>query len=423
MHGLFPYLSFLKIRATLGKVGNDKVGGSRFMYLADPFGINGGALLERPNGENPYGYNFGTGNGGYATQPGAWEMQKNNPDVTWETAVKQNYAVDIQFFNDRLKTSFDYYKEHRTNILLQNYATPVIVGYAPALSNYGIVDSWGWELSVGWNDRINNDFGYWARFNLSYNDNKIIRDGQAPQSYDYQKTAGHRIGARSQLLFWGYYDETADQRYKEQYGVPIPAQLKANDKLNPGDPIYVDLNEDGKIDDNDRSLDFGKTDDPRFIAGLNFGFDWKGLSLAAQFTGAWEVTRSISGAFRTPFDNPAGDGKGGLLKTHLEDSWTVDNTNAEYPRPTLTYTKHTYTNSTLWEKDASYIRCKSLQLAYNFDMGWMKKLGIKSLQLSLSAYNLFTISKYKWGDPENRASSSPDYPLTRTYTAGLKVGF
>ena len=423
MHGLFPYLSFLKIRATLGKVGNDKVGGSRFMYLADPFGINGGALLERPNGENPYGYNFGTGNGGYATQPGAWEMQKNNPDVTWETAVKQNYAVDIQFFNDRLKTSFDYYKEHRTNILLQNYATPVIVGYVPALSNYGIVDSWGWELSVGWNDRINNDFGYWARFNLSYNDNKIIRDGQAPQSYDYQKTAGHRIGARSQLLFWGYYDETADQRYKEQYGVPIPAQLKANDKLNPGDPIYVDLNEDGKIDDNDRSLDFGKTDDPRFIAGLNFGFDWKGLSLAAQFTGAWEVTRSISGAFRTPFDNPAGDGKGGLLKTHLEDSWTVDNTNAEYPRPTLTYTKHTYTNSTLWEKDASYIRCKSLQLAYNFDMGWMKKLGIKSLQLSLSAYNLFTISKYKWGDPENRASSSPDYPLTRTYTAGLKVGF
>ena len=106
------------------------------------------------------------------------------------------------------------------------------------------------------------------------------------------------------------------------------------------------------------------------------------------------MTRSISGAFRTPFDNPAGDGKGGLLKTHLEDSWTVDNTNAEYPRPTLTYTKHTYTNSTLWEKDASYIRCKSLQLAYNFDMGWMKKLGIKSLQLSLSAYNLFTISKY-----------------------------
>ena len=422
MEDLHPYLSFFKIRATLGKVGNDKIGGNRFMYLADPFGVNGGSLIERNDGVN-YGYNFGTGNGGYATQPGAWEMAKNNPDITWETAVKQNYAADIQFFNDRLKTSFDYYREHRTNILLQNEAASTILGYTPAMTNHGIVDSWGWELSIGWNDMIGKDFSYWARFNLSYNDNKIIQDGQAPQQYDYQKTAGHRIGARSQYLFWGYYDETAPQRYQEQYGVPMPEQLKPNAKLNPGDPIYVDLNGDGKVDGNDTSREFGKTDDPRYIAGLNLGASWKGLSLAVQFSGAWDVTRSISGAFQQPFYNAAGDGQGGLLSTHLTDSWTPDNTNAEYPRPTLAYAKHTYAGSTLWEKDASYFRCKSLQLAYNFDMGWQKKLGIKNLQLSFSAYNLFTITGYKWGDPENRASSSPDYPLTRTYTVGLKVGF
>ncbi len=423
MDNTHTWLSFLKLRATLGKVGNDKVGGSRFMYLSDPFGINGGALLERPVGENPYGYNFGTGNNGYATQPGAWEMQKNNPDLTWETAVKQNYAVDAEFLNYRLKASFDYYREHRTNILLQNYSAPDILGYTPAMTNYGIVDSWGWELSLAWNDMIGSDFSYYARFNLSYNDNKIIQDGQAPQSYDYMKTAGHRIGSRSQLKFWGYYDETADARYEAEYGTPIPAQLKENKKLNPGDPIYVDLNGDGKIDGNDYSRELGKTDDPRFIAGLNFGFAWKGLSLATQFTGAWEVTRSIGGAFQQPFYNAAGDGKGGLLKSHLYDSWSNENPNATYPRPTLAYKNHTYASSTLWEKDASYVRLKSIQLAYNFDMPWMKKIGVKSLQLSFSAYNLFTISGYKWGDPENRASSSPDYPLTRTYTAGLKVGF
>ncbi len=423
MENLHPYLSFLKIRATIGKVGNDKIGGSRFMYLADPYGINGDALLVGfYRNQLGYGYNFGTGNGGYATQPGAWEMQKNNPDVTWEKAIKQNYAVDVQFFNDRLKASFDYYREHRTDILLQNNNTSAIIGYKPAMENYGIVDSWGWELSVGWND-FAGDFGYYARFNLSYNDNKIIRDGQAPQSYDYMKTAGHRIGARSQLLFWGYYDETADARYMEEYGKPIPEQLKANKDLNYGDPIYVDLNGDGKIDGNDYSRDFGKTDDPRFIAGLNLGGSWKGLSLALQFTGAWEVTRSISGAFQQPFYNAAGDGQGGLLKTHLEDSWTEDHRDAEYPRPTLAYMKHTYAASTLWEKDASYFRCKSAQIAYDFNMPWMKKLGIRQLQLSVSAYNLFTVSKYMWGDPENRASSSPSYPLTRTYTAGIKVGF
>ena len=424
MEGLQPWLSFLKFRATLGKVGNDKIGGSRFMYLSDPFGINGSAVLERPTSENPYGYNFGTGNGVYGTLPGAWEMQKNNPDLTWEKAVKQNYGVEIQFFNDRLKTSFDYYKEHRTDILLQNYNASTILGYTPAMTNFGVVDSWGWELSVGWSDFVGKDFSYWARFNLSYNDNKIKRDGQAPQTYDYQKTVGHRIGSRLQKLFWGYYDDTAVARYEAQYGEgSFPTQLKPNDKLNPGDPIYVDLNGDGKIDDNDSSYDFGKTDDPRFIAGLNFGGSWRGISLSMQFTGAWDVTRSIGGAFQTPFYNAAGDGQGGLLKTHLLDSWSEDHPNAEYPRPTLAYAKHTYTSSTLWEKDASYLRCKSLQVAYDFDMAWMKKLGMRNLQLSFSSYNLFTFTKYKWGDPENRASSSPDYPLTRTYTIGLKVGF
>lgn len=422
MEGLHPYLSFMKLRATLGKVGNDKIGGSRFMYLSDPYGVNAGDLIERNTSVN-HAYNFGTGNGVYATQPGAWEMSKNNPDLTWETAVKQNYAVDIQFFNDRLKTSFDYYREHRDNILLLNESSSTLLGYSPAMTNYGIVDSWGWELSIGWNDMIGRDFSYWARFNLSFNDNVIKRDGQAPQEKEYQKTVGHRIGARSQYLFWGYYDSTAARRYEEEFGKPLPTQLKPNDKLNPGDPIYVDLNRDGKIDANDTSRDYGKTDDPRYIAGLNLGASWKGLQLTMQFTGAWDVTRSIAGTFRQPFYNSAGNDQGGLLKTHLYDSWSEENPNAIYPRPTISYKGHTYAGSTLWEKDASYFRCKSMQLAYNFDMPWQKKVGIKNLQLSFSAYNLFTCTKYKWGDPENRASSSPDYPLTRTYTVGLKVGF
>ena len=69
------------------------------------------------------------------------------------------------------------------------------------------------------------------------------------------------------------------------------------------------------------------------------------------------------------------------------------------------------------------MRCKTMQVAYDFNMPWMKKLGLSQFQLSLSAYNLFTLTHYKWGDPENRASSNPSYPLTRTYTAGLKVAF
>ncbi|MDE6648304.1 MAG: TonB-dependent receptor [Muribaculaceae bacterium] len=423
MEGLQPWLSFLKFRVSLGKVGNDKLPSQlRFGYLPDSFGVNSGSLWNRNADASYYAYWFGIANGGSA-QPGAWEMQKNNPDITWETAVKQNYAVEAKFFNNKLSASFDYYKEHRDNILLQNYNAANILGYNPPMTNYGVVDSWGWELSVGWNDFVGKDFNYYVKFNLSYNDNKIIKDGQAPQSYDYQKTVGHRIGSRSQLQFWGYYDETAEQRYLDEFGVAMPEQIKSNDLLNPGDPIYVDQNGDGKIDGNDYTRNLGLTDDPRFIAGLNLGGSWKGLTLALQFSGAWDVTRSISGAFMMPFWNAATDGQGGLLKTHLYDSWSVDNPNAEYPRPTISYTSHTYAGSTLWEKDASYFRCKSAQIAYDFNMPWMKKIGVSRLRLSLSGYNLFTFTKYKWGDPENRASSSPDYPVTRTYTLGLTVGF
>ena len=423
MSSLFPYLSFLKLRVSLGKVGNDKLPNSlRFGYLPDAFGVNNGTLWERWGQASGYAYQFGVG-AAAATQLAAYEMQKNNPDITWETAVKQNYAIEANFFSDRLKATFDYYRENRKNILLQNYNSPVILGYNPAMTNYGEVNSWGWELSLGWYDNIGSDFNYSVRFNLSYNDNKIIRDGQAPQSYDYMKTAGHRIGCRSQLKFWDYYDDTAAERYQAEFGKPLPEQLKSNSSLNPGDPIYVDLNGDGKIDGNDYSLELGKTDDPRFLAGLMLGASWKGWTFSAQFTGAWDVTRSISGAFRVPFWNAAGDAKGGLLLEHYKDSWSEDNPNATYPRPTIAYTTHTYAESTLWEKDASYVRCKSLQLAYDFNMPWMKKIGLNQLRLSFSAYNLFTITGYKWGDPENRASSSPDYPLTRTYTAGLVVGF
>lgn len=418
MQGLNPWLSFLKFRVSLGKVGNDKVGGNRFMYLADPFVVNNVGKFERGG----YGYLFGISDS-QAIQLGATQTAVNNPDVTWETSVKQNYAVEANFFNNQLKASFDYYRDNRKNILLQNMNVASILGYAVPYTNYGEVKSWGWELSVGWSQFIRNDFSYNIRFNLSYNDNIIVRDGQARQQEEYMKTAGHRIGSRYQYLFWGYYDETADARYQEEYGKPIPEQIKANDKLNYGDPIYVDLNGDDKIDGNDMSYDFGKTDDPRFIAGLTLGLQWKGLTFNAQFTGAWDVTRSLEGAFREPFWNAGGDHQGGLLIYHLNDSWKEDNRDAEYPRATAAYTDHTYAGSTLWEKDASYVRLKSAQLAYDFNMPWQKKLGLTQLRLSLSAYNLFTISKYKWGDPENRASRSPSYPLTRTYTVGLTVGF
>ena len=415
-------VSFLKLRASWGLVGNDKVSAKRFMYIADPYNVNQAALLERTGKDTgAFGYNFGIENG--TTSKGAVEASKNYPDVSWEKAFKQDYGIDINFLDDRLRANFDYYKEHRKDILAQDRTVPGMLGFDVPYTNFGVVDSWGWELSLNWQDKIGSDFRYWVKANLSYNQNEIVEDRQAPQKNDYMYTKGHRIGSRSLYQFWKFYYQGAEADYEQEFGSPFPVQFVSD--LKPGDALYVDLDKDGKIDPNDMIVGTGHTDDPEYIAGLSFGCAWKGFTFNAQMTGAWNVTRLISDVFRRPFTASGNANYGGLLQYHIDNTWTVENPNpnAEYPRATWANADQNYANSTLYEKDSKYLRLKTLQIAYDFKFPFMKKLGLNQLQLALSGYNLLTFSPYIWGDPEARASNSPSYPLQRTYTASLKLGF
>ena len=411
-------VSFMKIRGSWGLVGNDKIDGSRFMYLPDPYAVNDGSLFARGG----RGYNFGIENN--TNYMGAYESSKNNPDVTWENAFKQDYGVDIFFLKDRLQATFDYYKEHRKDILLRDATAPGIIGFQTPPANLGVVDSHGWELTLKWNDKVGNDFRYWANVNLSYNQNEIKELKEKPYNNAYQYQKGHRIGARSQYLFFGFYDENTPAEYKKKYGEDFPTQLVGSNLKN-GDAVYVDLDHNGKIDENDMSRDYGYTDDPRYIVGLNFGFTWKNISFSTQWTGAWDVTRSISGVFRQPFVNRTGIKNGGLLQYHIDHTWDPNHPGQdyEYPRATWDNGVNNYANSTLYEKDAKYLRLKALEIAYDFHFPLMKKMGMHQLQLAFSGYNLLTFTPYLWGDPETNASSSPSYPLQKTYTLSLKVGF
>ena len=415
-------VSFLKLRASWGLVGNDKVNAKRFMYIPDPYNVNQSALLERTGKDTgAFGYNFGIENG--TTSKGAVEASKNYADVSWEKAFKQDYGVDINFLDDRLRATFDYYKEHRKDILAQDMTVPGMLGFNVPYTNFGEVDSWGWELSLNWQDKIGKDFRYWAKLNLSHNQNEIIVNRQAPQANDYMYTKGHRIGSRSLYKFWKFYYEGAEADYEAEFGSPFPTQFVS--ELKPGDAVYVDLDKNGKIDDNDVMVGMGHTDDPEYIAGLSFGFAWKNFTFNAQLTGAWNVSRLISDVFRRPFTASGNTTYGGLLQYHVDNTWTTENPSqdSEYPRATWTNADQNYANSTLYEKDSKYLRLKTLQIAYDFHFPLMKKLGLNQLQLALSGYNLLTFSPYIWGDPEARASNAPSYPLQRTYTASLKLGF
>ncbi len=410
-------VSFLKLRASWGLVGNDKIGGSRFMYLSDPYTVNDETLATRRG----YAYNFGIENS--TVFKGAYENAKNNPNVTWEKAFKQDYGIDINFLDDRLRSTFDYYKEHRTDILLRDYTAPAMVGYEIPYANLGVVDSWGWELSLKWQDKIGKQFRYWVNMNLSYNQNEIKEKKEAPLNNDYQYEKGHRIGSRYQYQFFRFYDADTPRLYEETFGRPFPKQLV---DLQDGDAVFVDLDGNGIIDENDKTRTLGYTNDPEYIAGLNMGFSWKDWEFSAQWTAAWNVSRMISDVFRYPFVDKTTKDRGGLLKYHVEHTWNPDNPGQDYEYPRATWTNgavNNYQDCTLYEKDAKYLRLKTLMVAYNMHFPFLEKLGINRAQLALSGYNLLTFTPYIWGDPETRASASPSYPLQRTYTASLKVNF
>lgn len=398
------YVGYMKLRASVGKVGNDKIGGDRFMYTDDAYVLGGG-------------YNFGINVG---NKGGAYEGAKHNPDVTWETAVKQNYGIDMAFLDDRLKASFDYFIEHRDNILVRDYSAPALLGFTLPYANLGKVDSWGYEISVKWNDKIGKNFRYWIEPNISYNQNEIKEMKEAPQNYAYLMEKGHRIGSRSVRQFWRYYGPESAELYRQQFGMDFPEHAGG---LEYGDATYVDLNGDGVIDANDFSRELKTyTDDPEFMAGMNMGFQWKDFTVTMQWTGAWNVSRMLDETFRQPLGDTYGKG---LLLYQYENTWTLDNPsqNSAYPRISATHNRNNTAGSTLFVADAKYLRLKSMQVTYNFRFPFMQKIGMNTCALSLSGYNLFTMTPFKWGDPESRTSDRPSYPLTRTFALSLKLGF
>lgn len=396
---LKPIVNFLKFRVSIGLVGNDNTNGGRFLYMADPYNVNLNDLANCVTNSdatrlNGWGYLFGVDNG--TVSMGVREASKNNADVTWEKALKQNYGVDANFFDDRLRATAEYYFENRKDILLSDGTVPGMLGFTAPLANLGEVNSWGWELSLKWNDKINDNFRYWVGVNLSYNQNKIIEMKESPKDNEYQYQKGRRIGSRSQYLFWRYYDEGTPALYEQTFNRPFPEHTTV---LQNGDAVYIDLNGDRVIDSNDMSYDYGYTDDPEYMIGLNLGFTWKNLEVSIQWTGAWNVSRMISDVFQRPFQSSSGAQYGGLLAYHLTNTWTEENPSqsAKYPRATWENASNNYAASTLYEQDSKYLRLKTLQVAYNFQFPWMKKMNLSTCQLAFSGYNLLTFTPYIWG--------------------------
>ena len=245
-------INYFKVRASVGMVGNDNNGNNRFLYLPDAYILNDD------------GYFFGTNAGN--KKPGAYEASKSNADVTWEKSVKQNYGIDFSILNEKLNISLDYFKENRRDILSSPDYMPGILGMVLPIMNVGKTENKGYEFQLKWNDKIGDDFRYWANFNLSFARNKIVYKNEIEKNEDWLYETGRTIGSRLIYKFWGYYDETAEARYQEEFGRPIADHGLS---LQPGDAVFADLNSDGVIDGDDASRDLGYVDTPEYTAGLN----------------------------------------------------------------------------------------------------------------------------------------------------------
>ena len=404
-------VNYFKVRATLGMVGNDNYAGQRFLYLPGSYGYGQNNDHNGPGGF--FGQNIGN------AKPGAWEATQSNPYAKWETAVKQNYGLDFNILNDHLSVSADYFIEKRRDILRTPDYLPGILGMTLPAINVNKVENKGFEIQAKWNDRIGTDFRYWANFNISFARNKIVFMNEVEQNEPWMYQTGRRINSRSMYKFWGFYDETADLRYQEEFGIPISDH---GITLQPGDAVYVDLNKDGKLDGNDATRDIGFTDLPEYTAGLNLGFSWKNFDFSMQWTGAWNVDRMLS-----EFRQPLGDTQNkGLLLYQYENTWrsSEDSYTAKFPRITATNRKNNFEKgSDLYLINASYLRLKNIEIGYNFDFPFMRKLKLNSCRMYVNGYNLLTFTAFDWGDPESRQSDRPNYPLTRVFNIGLKLGF
>ena len=404
-------VSYLKLRASYGIVGNDSTNGARFLYLPGAWQFYQGSMTVNPQDR---GTNFGT-NGNWLQA--VKELTAGNPNVTWETATKINVGVDAGFFKDQLHAYVDFFWEDRKDILVSNASTLSAVTSLPSsYVNEGRVKNHGFEVTLNWEQKFG-DFRYSISPNFAFARNKVIEMLEVPPMYKYLSRTGHPVGQRFGYDLFEFYQPGTEERYEAKYGVPMPDQ---NIELKYGDAIYVDLNGDKIIDQNDQKP-LGYTDNPEITYSVNFNFQWKGLDFTMLWIGADHVSRSLNGYFRDQFGST---NTSALTQWVADNSWTEDNPDAILPRISFTNRVHNNRDSQAWVIDSKYVRLKNVELGYTFTP--KKKSFFNYIRVYASGNNLLTFADFKGNDPEAPGSGldyGVRYPMTRLFNIGAQFNF
>ena len=367
------YVTYLKVRGSLGKVGNDNIGGARYLYLPDTWQYGQGY-------NNGGGYTFGILNERNTIQ-GAYESVIGNPNVTWETATKSNVGIETHLFKDRVTLIFDHYNEHRINILSYRGTVPSIVQATLPPYNLGEVKNWGNELELTYNSAPGK-FTWRIRGNASTNKNKIIfRDEAIVPGLEYQAATDRPINQPLILQADGLYTSWADLYKIDQNGNPIlaspvravnaagqeyvnaagqPVFQKdlgyAGAPLQPGEVKLVDVNGDGVVNEKDYTRT-GKTNIPELSYGFSLGFSYKGFDFSTLFQGVGGVAKFANSSLH--FNRQQS-----LFEVDL-NRFTQERYDAgeRIDFPIAAYNQASAYN-TFFLKNASYTRLKNMEIGY-----------------------------------------------------------
>lgn len=412
-------IDFLKLRASYGIVGNDKMENARFLYMAGAW--SGYNTVAKGQGSWQFGKDGGTG-----LLPDAKENTMGNPDVTWEKVAKQNYGIDLKMFDSRLSLTADVFFEKRKDILSTRNTLPAITDINLPKINLGKVDNHGYELSLGWNDRAGK-VDYWLKANVSYAKNKIIYMDEVVPNEPYMAETGRSTGLTYGYIFDRFLqkdDFDADGNLKkDENGRQILPQM-ALGTPRPGDALFKDLNGDGVINGDDKTR-FGYAQRPDYVFGFLGGLKWKNIEFSMQWTAAMNASRILDGEYRNAFGST---NSRMLLKFLADGRWTEENPNSRFPRLTFMNKSHYLQTSDLWLMNGSYLRLKTAEISYTLPQkDFLKKVGIESVRFYCNGYNLLTLFSDLNDidiDPEGVTDGgNNNYPNIRIYNFGVNISF
>ena len=397
-------IPYLKLRASWGKVGNDGIiSNPRFVHLST---INTyGVTAARP----------------IVTIENAYRIMNNpNPEVTWEVAEQYNLGLDFKLFKGLFEVNADIYKEIRHNVLDYRTTIPVTVGLTgPELANVGKVNSRGIDLSLKVQHAFTQDLWVILNSTLTFNKATFLEIEEALGKPEWQRREGREISQA-----FGYIADGLFQDWGEINNSPF----QGGDVM-PGDIRYRDINDDGKIDIYD-AVPIGFPETPRLIYGFNAFINYKNFELQFAFQGMGKRSFFLNAEALSPLY-----GNHAVLQKIADDHWTAGNASNKPFWPRLSTSNIISHNpqedydsgvevrkSTYFMYDGQFIRCRSIELGYNLPKKLAEKMNLRTVKLFARANNPFIISAFKVWDIE-LGSDGFNYPIQRTYSAGINVTF